>query len=80
MRDALKANSELSALFDIGDDLADITFTAKTAGEGGVKVTSMTTTDTKTTIDKLAFKDGTDAYEKVTLVHSRIWLQATRLP
>ena len=67
MRDALKANSELSALFDIGGTGADITFTAKTAGEGGVKVTGMTTTDTTpTAIGKLTFKDGTDAYEKVT--------------
>ena len=68
MRDALKANSELSALFDIGGDgSANITFTAKTAGEGGVKVTGMTTTDTtQNAIGKLAFKDGTDAYEKVT--------------
>lgn len=67
MRDALKANSELSALFDIGGTGADITFTAKTAGEGGVKVTSMTTSDTTgTAIGKLTFKDGTDAYEKVT--------------
>ena len=67
MRDALKANSELSALFDIGGTGTDITFTAKTAGEGGVKVTGMTTTDTtQNAIGKLAFKDGTDAYEKVT--------------
>ena len=67
MRDALKANSELSALFDIGGAGADITFTAKTAGEGGVKVTGMTTSDTTgTAIGKLTFKDGTDAYEKVT--------------
>ena len=67
MRDALKANSELSALFAIGVTGADITFTAKTAGEGGVKVTGMTTTDTtQNAIGKLAFKDGTDAYEKVT--------------
>ena len=67
MRDALKANSELSALFDIGGTGTNITFTAKTAGEGGVKVTSMTTTDTtQNAIGKLDFKDGTDAYEKVT--------------
>lgn len=67
IRDALKANSELSALFDIGGSAADITFTAKTAGEGGVKVTSMTTSDAAgTAIGKLTFKDGTDAYEKVT--------------
>ena len=68
MRDALKANSELSALFDIGGDgSANITFTAKTTGEGGAKITGMSTTDaTGTAIDKLAFKDGTDAYEKVT--------------
>ena len=67
MRDALKANSELSALFDIGGTGTDITFTAKTAGEGGVKVTGMTTSDaTGTAIGKLTFKDGTDAYEKVT--------------
>ena len=68
MRDALKANSELSALFDIGGDgSANITFTAKTTGEGGAKITGMSTTDTtQTAIDKLAFKDGTGAYEKVT--------------
>ena len=68
MRDALKANSELSALFDIGGDgSANTTFTAKTTGEGGAKITGMSTTDaTGTAIDKLAFKDGTDAYEKVT--------------
>ena len=67
MRDALKANSELSALFDIGGTGADITFTAKTAGEGGVKVTNITSTDAqKDAVGKLAFKDGTDAYEKVT--------------
>ena len=67
IRDALKANSELSALFDIAGGANDITFTAKTAGEGGVKVTGMTTTDTtQNAIGKLAFKDGTDAYEKVT--------------
>ena len=67
MRDALKANSELSALFDIGGTGTNITFTAKTAGEGGVKVTGMTTSDaTGTAIGKLTFKDGTDAYEKVT--------------
>lgn len=67
MLDALKANSELSALFDIGGTGTNITFTAKTAGEGGVKVTSMTTSDaTGTAIGKLTFKDGTDAYEKVT--------------
>ena len=67
IRDALKANSELSALFDIAGGANDITFTAKTAGEGGVKVTGMTTSDaTGTAIGKLAFKDGTDAYEKVT--------------
>ena len=67
MRDALKANSELSALFDIAGGANDITFTAKTAGEGGVKVTGMTTSDaTGTAIGKLTFKDGTDAYEKVT--------------
>ena len=67
IRDALKANSELSALFDIGGSAADITFTAKTAGEGGVKVTDMTTSDAAgTAIGKLTFKDGTDAYEKVT--------------
>ena len=67
IRDALKANSELSALFDIGGSAADITFTAKTAGEGGVKVTGMTTSDAAgTAIGKLTFKDGTDAYEKVT--------------
>ena len=68
MRDALKANSELSALFDIGGDgSANITFTAKTTGEGGAKITGMSTTDaTGTAIGKLAFKDGTDAYEKVT--------------
>ena len=67
MLDALKANSELSALFDIGGTGTNITFTAKTAGEGGVKVTGMTTSDAAgTAIGKLAFKDGTDAYEKVT--------------
>ena len=67
MRDALKANSELSALFDIAGGANDITFTAKTAGEGGVKVTGMTTSDAAgTAIGKLTFKDGTDAYEKVT--------------
>ena len=67
MRDALKANSELSALFDIGGTGADITFTAKTAGEGGVKVTNITSTDAKKdAVGNLAFKDGTDAYEKVT--------------
>ena len=67
IRDALKANSELSALFDIGGSAVDITFTAKTAGEGGVKVTGMTTSDAAgTAIGKLTFKDGTDAYEKVT--------------
>ena len=67
IRDALKANSELSALFDIAGGANDITFTAKTAGEGGVKVTGMTTSDaTGTAIGKLTFKDGTDAYEKVT--------------
>ena len=67
IRDALKANSELSALFDIAGGTNDITFTAKTAGEGGVKVTGMTTSDaTGTAIGKLTFKDGTDAYEKVT--------------
>ena len=67
MRDALKANSELSALFDIGGTGTDITFTAKTAGEGGVKVTNITSTDTtQNAIGKLAFRDGTDAYEKVT--------------
>ena len=67
MLDALKANSELSALFDIGGTGADITFTAKTAGEGGVKVTNITSTDAKKdAVGKLAFKDGTDAYEKVT--------------
>ena len=67
MRDALKANSELSALFDIGGTGTDITFTAKTAGEGGVKVTNITSTDAqKDAVGKLAFKDGTDAYEKVT--------------
>ena len=68
MRDALKANSELSALFDIGGDgSANITFTAKTTGEGGAKITGMSTTDTtQTAIGKLTFKDGTDAYEKVT--------------
>lgn len=68
MRDALKANSELSALFDIGGDgSANITFTAKTTGEGGAKITGMSTTDaTGTAVGKLAFKDGTDAYEKVT--------------
>ena len=65
--DALKANSELSALFDIAGGANNITFTAKTAGEGGVKVTCMTTTDiAQNAIGKLAFKDGTDAYEKVT--------------
>lgn len=67
MRDALKANSELSALFDIGGTTTDITFTAKTAGEGGVKVTNITSTDTKQVVGKLGFKDGTDAYEKVTI-------------
>ena len=67
IRNALKANSELSALFDIAGGANDITFTAKTAGEGGVKVTGMTTSDaTGTAIGKLTFKDGTDAYEKVT--------------
>ena len=67
IRDALKANSELSALFDIGGTGTDITFTAKTAGEGGVKVTNITSTDAqKDAVGKLAFKDGTDAYEKVT--------------
>ena len=67
IRDALKANSELSALFDIAGGANDITFTAKTAGEGGVKVTGMTTSDAAgTAIGKLTFKDGTDAYEKVT--------------
>lgn len=67
MRDALKANSELSALFDIGGTGTDITFTAKTAGEGGVKVTNITSTDAqKDAVGKLTFKDGTDAYEKVT--------------
>ena len=67
MRDALKANSELSALFDIGGTGTDITFTAKTAGEGGVKVTNITSTDVQNdAVGKLAFKDGTDAYEKVT--------------
>ena len=67
MRDALKANSELSALFDIGGTGTDITFTAKTAGEGGVKVTNITSTDArKDAVGKLDFKDGTDAYEKVT--------------
>ena len=68
MRDVLKANSELSALFDIGGTGADITFTAKTAGEGGVKVTNITSTDTKKeAVGKLDFKDGTDAYERVTI-------------
>lgn len=67
IRDALKANSELSALFDIGGTGTDITFTAKTAGEGGVKVTNITSTDAKKdAVGNLAFKDGTDAYEKVT--------------
>ncbi len=67
MLDALKANSELSALFDIGGTGTNITFTAKTAGEGGVKVTNITSTDAqKDAVGKLAFKDGTDAYEKVT--------------
>lgn len=67
MRDALKANSELSALFDIGGTGTGIIFTAKTAGEGGVKVTNITSTDAqRDAVGKLAFKDGTDAYEKVT--------------
>lgn len=67
IRDALKANSELSALFDIAGGANDITFTAKTTGEGGAKITGMSTTDTtQTAIGKLTFKDGTDAYEKVT--------------
>ena len=67
IRDALKANSELSALFDIAGGANDITFAAKTAGEGGAKITGMSTTDTtQTAIGKLTFKDGTDAYEKVT--------------
>lgn len=73
MRDALKANSELSALFDIGGTGTDITFTAKTAGEGGVKVTNITFADAqKDAVGKLAFKDGTDAYEKVTGVANGI--------
>ena len=67
IRDALAANSELSSLFEIGGTGTNIEFTAKEADEGGVKVTSMTSTDaTGTAIGKLSFADGADAYERVT--------------
>ncbi len=67
IRDALAANSELSSLFEIGGTGTNIEFTAKEAGEGGVKITGMTTTDAvaSTAIGKLSFVDGADAYESV---------------
>ena len=67
IRDALAADSNLSSLFEVGGTGTNITFTAKEAGEGGVKITGMTTTDaTSTAIGKLSFADGADAYERVT--------------
>lgn len=67
IRDALAADSNLSSLFEVGGTGTNITFTAKEAGEGGVKITGMTTTDASSTaIGKLSFADGADAYERVT--------------
>ena len=70
IRDALAANSELSSIFEIGGSNADITFTAKETGEGGVKITGMTSTDAAagTAIGALAFQDGADAYQSVDAV------------
>ena len=70
IRDALAANSELSSIFEIGGSDADITFTAKETGEGGVKITGMTSTDAAagTAIGALAFQDGADAYQSVDAV------------
>ena len=70
IRDALAANNELSSIFEIGGSDADITFTAKETGEGGVKITGMTSTDAAagTAIGALAFQDGADAYQSVDAV------------
>ena len=67
IRAALAADSNLSSLFEVGGTGTSVTFTAKEAGEGGVKITSMTSTDAAgTAIGKLTFADGADAYETVT--------------
>lgn len=49
MLDALKGNSELSSLFDIGGDKGGIIFTNKQTGLSDIKVTNVKTSDTTST-------------------------------
>ena len=50
MIDALKKDSQLSSLFEIGGDENGITFTNKQAGESKIQVMGVTTTDTTGTV------------------------------
>ena len=62
---ALNKDSGLSGLFDISVKDDDITLTAKEAGEGGVKVTSVATTDTGKSAGTVGFKDGADSFVNI---------------
>ena len=61
MAAALQQNEDLAALFDISATGTTLTFAAKTAGENGVKVTTLTTDDTTAATGALNFQDGANA-------------------
>ncbi len=60
--DAIKANGELSSVFDVTTDADNVILTSKVTGSEGAKVTSVKTTDTTQDAAKLGtVKAGTDA-------------------
>ena len=62
IREALASNEELSSIFDIGGTGTNVVLTSKVTGEGGAKVTSMTTTDgTSNAVGSVTFADGINA-------------------
>ena len=58
--DAISKNSELSSVFEISKGADAVEFTSKVKGEGGAKLTSVSTTD-KTSVTLGAVADGENA-------------------
>ena len=71
IREAIKNNSELSSVFEIGGTGANIELTSKVTGENGAKVTDVKTTDA-TKVTKGAVTDGVNATVETTQVNADI--------
>ena len=63
--DAISKNSELSSVFEISKGADAVEFTSKVKGEGGAKLTSVSTTD-KTSVTLGAVADGENAKVETT--------------